>query len=98
MSAIFSLALALALVLLAAAVLIARQENLVFFPDSQLRSDPSRYGLSAKPISPRAADGIELHGWWIQGTGRCALLYFHGNAGNIGDRLRRGKVVGGGRR
>lgn len=92
-SVISSLAVALALVLLAAAVLVARQESLVFFPDRQLRLDPSLYGLSAKPVSPRTADGIELHGWWIQGTGRCALLYFHGNAGNIGDRLDRVKLL-----
>jgi fermentation-respiration switch protein FrsA (DUF1100 family) len=89
--AIFSLAIALALVLLAAAVLVARQESLVFFPDRHLSTDPSQYGLSARILSLRTDDGTDLHGWWIQGTGRCALLYFHGNAGNIGDRLDRVK-------
>ena len=38
-------------------------------------------------------DGVRLHGWWIRGTGRLALLFFHGNAGNAADRLERAKIL-----
>ena len=36
---------------------------------------------------------MRLHGWWIKGSGRTALLYFHGNAGNVADRLARAKIL-----
>ncbi len=36
------------------------------------------------------ADGVKIHGWWVQREGsRLATLFLHGNAGNITDRTRR---------
>ena len=36
---------------------------------------------------------MKLEGWWIRGGGRTALLFFHGNAGNISHRLERAKLL-----
>jgi fermentation-respiration switch protein FrsA (DUF1100 family) len=34
-----------------------------------------------------ASDGVRLHAWWVpHPEAKVALLYFHGNAGNIGHR------------
>jgi pimeloyl-ACP methyl ester carboxylesterase len=37
-----------------------------------------------------AADGVKIHGWWVQRDGSpLVTLFLHGNAGNITDRTRR---------
>jgi uncharacterized protein len=90
---IIALAVLVLLVLLVVVFLVSHQGSLIFFPDRTLRAEPSQYGLSAESLSLTTADGTTLRGWWIRGTGRTALLYFHGNAGNIGDRLERTKLL-----
>jgi pimeloyl-ACP methyl ester carboxylesterase len=54
------------------------------------------YGLPSEDLRLAAEDGVRLHGWWIGGLGRpedrrFAVLYFHGNAGNVSHRLDRSK-------
>ncbi len=88
-----ALAVVLLLVLVVTVFLVTRQGSLIFFPDRTLRAEPPLYGLSAEPLSLATDGGITLRGWWIRGAGRTALLYFHGNAGNIGDRLERTKLL-----
>jgi fermentation-respiration switch protein FrsA (DUF1100 family) len=92
---VVAFAILLLLVLLVTALLVALQDKLVFFPDRQRRAEPAQYGLAAEALSLRAADGVVLDGWWVRGAGRTALVYFPGNAGNIGDRLERTKLLAG---
>ncbi len=75
------------------AFLVLRQDRLIFFPTRTLASGPDAFGLKAEELSIRTEDGVRLHGWWIKGNGRRALLYFHGNAGNAADRLARAKIL-----
>ena len=73
---------------LALVALLALQERrLIFFPSRNLAAAPADFGLRAEELSITAADGVSLHGWWIQGPGDRVLIWYHGNAGNIGDRL-----------
>ena len=73
---------------LALVALLAFQERrLIFFPSRNLAAAPADFGLRAEELSITAADGVSLHGWWIQGPGDRVLIWYHGNAGNIGDRL-----------
>jgi len=68
--------------------LLAFQERrLIFFPSRTLAAAPADVGLRAEELSITAADGVALHGWWIDGPGDRVLIWYHGNAGNIGDRL-----------
>ena len=68
--------------------LLALQERrLIFFPTRSLAAAPADFGLRAEELSITAADGVTLHGWWIEGPGDRVLIWYHGNAGNIGDRL-----------
>ena len=53
---------------------------------------PQEHGLPFRDVSIRTADGCILHGWLIlhpdgEAEKRTTVLYFHGNAGNIGLRL-----------
>ena len=78
--------------LLALLVLGARQtklldKRLVFFPDRNVRSTPGDAGLVYEDVTFAASDGVKLHGWFVPGDGTRVILWFHGNAGNIGDRV-----------
>ena len=78
----------LALGWLALVALLALQERrLIFFPTRTLAGEPAELGLRAEELSISAADGVTLHGWWIEGPGDRVLIWYHGNAGNVGDRL-----------
>ena len=73
---------------LALVALLALQERrLIFFPTRTLAAGPADFGLRAEELSITAADGVSLHGWWIERPGDRVLIWYHGNAGNIGDRL-----------
>jgi hypothetical protein len=68
-------------------------DHFLYFPTRDFGATPEAYGLTAEEVSVRSEDGTALHGWWIRGKGERGLLFFHGNAGNIGDRLDRAAIV-----
>lgn len=60
----------------------------VFAPSRGLDATPRDAGLSYEDVTFVAEDGVRLHGWWIpHRQARGVLVYCHGNAGNIGDRV-----------
>ncbi len=64
------------------------QERILFQPTQRLAGTPSDVGLSYEDVRITTPDGETLHGWWIaHEAARATALFFHGNAGNIGDRL-----------
>jgi uncharacterized protein len=58
----------------------------IFFPERELWVWPEDYGLKYEEVWFQALDGVLLYGWWIP-RGRFALLFAHGNAGNISHRV-----------
>ena len=69
------------------ALLVLQERRLIFFPARALAAAPADFGLAAEELAIRTPDGVLLHGWWIEGPGDRVLIWYHGNAGNIGDRL-----------
>lgn len=67
------------------------QDRLLFLPDvpgRALAATPASQGLHHDDVAVTTADGVRLHGWWVPVQGaRLTIAHFHGNAGNIGDRL-----------
>ena len=64
------------------------QPRLVFMPTRVVHSTPSDAGLSYEAVTLRASDGVKLSAWFIPADKpRATLLFCHGNAGNIADRL-----------
>jgi hypothetical protein len=62
----------------------------VFYPqmDRTLSTTPAQLGLSFEALHLQAADGVELHGWYVPAVKpRGTILFTHGNAGNISHRL-----------
>jgi fermentation-respiration switch protein FrsA (DUF1100 family) len=63
---------------------------LLYFPERELRETPADWGLGFDELEIRTEDGELLHGWWVGARGERSaghILLFHGNAGNIGDRV-----------
>jgi uncharacterized protein len=67
------------------------QSRLLYFPNipgRALTATPADIGLTFEEARITTADGIELHGWYVPaGAGAPAVLFCHGNAGNISHRL-----------
>lgn len=56
-------------------------------PGRALTMTPADVGMDYQEVSIETTDGVILHGWFIAGRSPRALLFFHGNAGNISHRL-----------
>jgi hypothetical protein len=56
-------------------------------PGRALTMTPANAGMDYQDVSIETADGVALHGWFIEGPSSKVLLFFHGNAGNISHRL-----------
>jgi fermentation-respiration switch protein FrsA (DUF1100 family) len=64
------------------------QGRMIFYPVRKLTSAPTDIGLHYESVSLTTSDGIKLHGWFVPAAAeKGALLFFHGNAGNISHRL-----------
>ena len=64
------------------------EDRLIYFPDQDAASDPHAQGLEVEDVFLRAADGVELHGWYAAAPGaRSTALFLHGNAGNLSHRI-----------
>jgi fermentation-respiration switch protein FrsA (DUF1100 family) len=63
---------------------------LLYFPSRDLLESPRDAGLDFEELAIETEDGECLHGWWVateQPHSSAHVLFFHGNAGNIGDRV-----------
>jgi fermentation-respiration switch protein FrsA (DUF1100 family) len=58
----------------------------LFFPARDLYRSPAAEGLAFEDVHFNSG-GSELHGWYIPASGNQVVLWMHGNAGNIADRL-----------
>ncbi len=64
------------------------QARLLYFPTRQILATPADVGLAHEDVHLTTGDGVAIHGWWIpHGDERAAVLFLHGNAGNVSHRL-----------
>lgn len=72
------------------------QGRLLYVPSGKLTATPSDIGLEYEEVTLTAKDGVRLHGWYVPcANPRAVVLYFHGNAGNISERLESLKIFHG---
>ncbi len=85
------LTIAISIYLLLALMIYLFQDRMVFLsnlPGRALEASPGDIGLNYEDVSLTTSDNERLHGWYVPATNpRGALLFFHGNAGNISHRL-----------
>jgi fermentation-respiration switch protein FrsA (DUF1100 family) len=63
--------------------------SFLYFPDRVVTRTPADLGLTFHDLSIPTEDGEDLHAWWVEAQGPVIghVLFVHGNAGNIGDRV-----------
>ncbi len=79
-----------ALLLIVAYVGLVRwiEANSAFFPSREIHTTPAKAGVPFEEVAFPSLDGTRLAGWWMEGeTGLPAVVWCHGNAGNISDRV-----------
>ena len=64
-----------------------QSEGFIFYPEKDFSGEPGDWGLPFDDVYFRMADALKLHGWYVPGYRRETILWCHGNAGNISDRL-----------
>ena len=69
------------------------QARLVWFPDPTLGPGPESLGMEHEELELAASDGVKLHGWFLPAErARGAVVFCHGNAGNVSQRLLAARV------
>lgn len=76
-----------------AAVVYVLQERLLYHPSEQLATTPGHHELLFEPVTLTTSDRENLVAWWLPARReRGVLLFLHGNAGNMGDRIESLKI------
>lgn len=64
------------------------QEQLIYLPEKVLSASPKDLGLAYKDLTLTTSDGVAINAWYVPSPrARATVLFSHGNAGNIGNRL-----------
>lgn len=72
--------------------LVFSEKRLIYYPSAEVPVTPKALGLPFEDVSIEVEPGVKIHGWFIKAAKEPALatvLFSHGNAGNIADRLDR---------
>jgi uncharacterized protein len=75
-------------------VLFFNQSRMIYYPSQNVRITPKSIGIEFESIELNTSDGEKLSGWFIPASkqnplGKATILYSHGNAGNISDRIQK---------
>jgi len=70
------------------------ERNFIFFPERRHSFSPQEWGLDVRDVFFTTEDNVKLHAWHVQGPQDSPIvLWFHGNAGNISDRVENAKLL-----
>jgi fermentation-respiration switch protein FrsA (DUF1100 family) len=72
-----------------------REPSMIYHPFRRLEATPDAAGLSYEDVFLTTADGVRIHGWFLPALrspitdhrSPITILFLHGNAGNISDRI-----------
>ena len=69
-------------------LLYLNQSRFVYVPETDIRQTPDDRGLGYDEVALRTEDGVKLGAWFVPAEHkRGTVLFCHGNAGNMSDRL-----------
>lgn len=59
-------------------------ENFLYYPQREIVVTPASLGLAYDEVNLTASDGVSINAWWVPAApARGAVIYCHGNGGNI---------------
>jgi fermentation-respiration switch protein FrsA (DUF1100 family) len=60
----------------------------LYYPTFDIEYNPKNYGIAYEDLFLSTEDGVKLNAWMVPSeNARAAVIFAHGNGGNIGDRL-----------
>jgi fermentation-respiration switch protein FrsA (DUF1100 family) len=67
-------------------------KDFIFFPEPLISATPESVGLAYDDVTVTTSDGVRINGWYVPAPPKAdgstmTLLWFHGNAGNLSDRV-----------
>jgi fermentation-respiration switch protein FrsA (DUF1100 family) len=63
-------------------------KEMIFFPEPLINATPQSAGMAFEDVYLTTSDGVRINGWYVPAVGSTVtLLWFHGNAGNLSDRV-----------
>ncbi|MBN4054369.1 alpha/beta hydrolase [Nitrospira defluvii] len=66
----------------------AIEKRFIYFPEKEIIATPEDAGMPFEDLWLSAGDGVRINAWYVPYKGsQQTLLWFHGNAGNIGNRV-----------
>jgi fermentation-respiration switch protein FrsA (DUF1100 family) len=69
-------------------VFIFLEQKSLYHPTKEILNTPESLGIGFENVVFKTSDGQSLNGWFVPAQGaRVTVLYCHGNAGTIADRL-----------
>jgi len=64
-----------------------QQPRMLFFPTRDMQKTPKDWGLAYEDVYLDSSNGNRIHGWFMPNSkSNRAILFFHGNGGNISHR------------
>ncbi len=84
--------IALGVLIGATLFLVIFEKRLIYYPAADLDVTPRALGLPFEEVLIDVEPGVKVHGWFIKAASEqsvATVLFSHGNAGNIADRLDR---------
>jgi len=72
--------------------LVFSEKRLIYYPAAEVDVTPKALGLPFEEVAIDVEPGVKVHGWFIKAAKEpsvATVLFSHGNAGNIADRLDR---------
>jgi len=64
------------------------ENRFIYYPTREFMYTPDEFGVDFEDVFFHSEDGAKLHGWYVPAPGaRTVMLFFHGNAGNLSDRI-----------
>jgi fermentation-respiration switch protein FrsA (DUF1100 family) len=65
-----------------------RQDSMIFCPEKEIWQTPKHIDLDYEEVNLSTNDGVVINAWYIPAKNeKGVILFCHGNAGNISDRL-----------
>jgi len=69
-------------------VMALKEPTFIYFPSRDLIATPAQVGVAYQDRWITTEDGVTVHAWYLPNpAARHTVLDFHGNAGNLGDRV-----------